>query len=294
MSVGDPFFFDVYSLFLHHNYPDLAVTSLFVAVVKRSQLVCSSSRLLRENLREQRKLLALIIATLSGLPEDSRYVDDEGELISETELRTQLCVLEGKLTLLEGEEWEEDSRDIARKLVGKGELRLGVSLARQCGVGWQEIATILAEGFEKGRNSPEFCQQCKEVLSQDDSGYCCCMFVEGLLKRCDVNGIPTFVQELILDKGAHGVCWCEGVVCMLLKYGRILETCSILVPYLRAACNNTSLWVPLKQVELVISIIQNTEGRREISEMMRNQLIDWKKKLESVTLEYMKARICEE
>ena len=282
MGVGDPLYFDVYSLFLHHHYPDLAVTSLYVAVVKRSQLVCSSPRLLRENLREQKKLLGLIIATLSGLPEECRYVEDEGELITETELRTQLCLLEGELTLLEGEEWEENSRDIARKLVGKGELRVGVSLARQCGVGWREIATILAEGFEKGRNSVEFCQQCKEVLNQDESGHCCCVFVEGILKKCDVSGIPTFVHELILDKAAHGVCWCEGVVGVLLKYGRILEACSILVPFLRVACRNTAVWVPLKQVEVVISVINDAEGKREISEMMRNQLSGWRKKLESV------------
>lgn len=294
MGVGDPLYFDVYSLFLHHHYPDLAVTSLYVAVVKRSQLVCSSPRLLRENLREQKKLLGLIIATLSGLPEECRYVEDEGELITETELRTQLCLLEGELTLLEGEEWEENSRDIARKLVGKGELRLGVSLARQCGVRWREIATILAEGFEKGRNSVEFCQQCKEVLNQDESGHCCCVFVAGILKKCDVSGIPTFVHELILDKAAHGVCWCEGVVGVLLKYGRILEACSILVPFLRVACRNTAVWVPLQQVEVVISVINDAEGKREISEMMRNQLSGWRKKLESVTLEYMKARICEE
>ena len=54
------------------------------------------------------------------------------------------------------------------------------------------------------------------------------------------------------------------------------------------------MWVPLKQVEVVISVINDAEGKREISEMMRNQLSGWRKKLESVTLEYMKARICEE
>ena len=120
------------------------------------------------------------------------------------------------------------------------------------------------------------------------------MFVAGILKKCDVSGIPTFVHELILDKAAHGVCWCEGVVGVLLKYGRILEACSILVPFLRVACRNTAVWVPLKQVEVVISVINDAEGKREISEMMRNQLSGWRKKLESVTLEYMKARICEE
>ena len=73
-----------------------------------------------------------------------------------------------------------------------------------------------------------------------------------------------------------------------------VEACSILVPFLRVACRNTAVWVPLKQVEVVISVINDAEGKREISEMMRKQLSGWRKKLESVTLEYMKARICEE
>ena len=102
MDVSQSVFFDVYSVFLHHHHFEMAVTSLYVALAKREAMVCSSPRELKNNLVEQRKLLALIITTLSGIPEEERVIEDEGEVVSESELKEKLMIVEGFLRRTSG------------------------------------------------------------------------------------------------------------------------------------------------------------------------------------------------
>ena len=294
MDVSQSVFFDVYSVFLHHHHFEMAVTSLYVALAKREAMVCSSPRELKNNLVEQRKLLALIITTLSGIPEEERVIEDEGEVVSESELKEKLMIVEGQLTLLAEDEWGEDAECVVKKLAGRGNAHLAVALAAQWKLSWDRIAVILAGQYEECRNSTHFCQSCKWVLSQDRSGNSCCAFLDRVLTHCPTTGAPFFVIELVVEGMERNRYWSEGVLRVLMAHGRVVEACDLVERVVTVACKINRAWVPLKEIEGLLGVVRSAEGDGRLSAIAKRQLGGWRKKLETVTLDYMKARICEE